>query len=169
MSKRMSETEFWKIIAKFNWKKLGDDAAVIKPAVNALAAWQPAQIRRFEHILAKKLYQIDGIQYAREIGEDAYVDDKTPFSVDWFLYARCVVVANGKEAFAHISKNPADMPKDMDFEALLDVARQAYAQRTGEEFEPETPLSYETFSNKALWLESRRSKPKPAKPARKPK
>ena len=40
------------------------------------------------------------------------------------------------------------MPKDMEFEALLMVARLAYQRKTGEEFDYLPKVSYETFSNR---------------------
>ena len=86
----------------------------------------------------------------REIGEDAYQPGEH-FSVDWFLYVRCVVVANGPAVFASVTSDPAEMPKDCEFEALLSVARMAYERKTAGEFDYVPQVSYETFSNKAGW------------------
>lgn len=146
----MSEEVFWRIIRLFNWKKLGDDDAVIEPAVAALAQMNVADIERFEDILAEKLHTLDTEAHAREIGEEAYRPDKY-FSVDWFLYARCVVVANGPEFYATVLANPAEMPKDGEFESLLYVGPTAYERKTGREIDHGTPLSYETYSNLAGW------------------
>ena len=146
----MSDEVFWQIIGLFNWKKTGDDDAVIKPAVAALARMSEADIERFEDILAEKLYGLDTQAHAREIGEDAYREGKH-FSVDWFLYARCVVVANGRVYYEKVRANPSEMPKDMEFEALLSVGPHAYERKTGRELKHITPLSYETYSNIAGW------------------
>jgi predicted DNA-binding WGR domain protein len=149
-SMKMSEDVFWRIIGLFNWKKLGDDEAVIEPAVNALSQMTVDDIQRFEDTLSEKLYALDTEACAREIGEGAYQSSEH-FSVDYFLYVRCVVVANGLAAFAAVIADPAEMPKDCDFEPLLWVARAAYERKTGGEFEYVPKVSYETFSNKAGW------------------
>ena len=73
------------------------------------------------------------------------------FSVDWFLYARCVVVANGRTFFAQVLSHPEKFPKDMEFEALLAIAAQAYERETGREFDHIASTSYETYSNRAGW------------------
>jgi len=46
--------------------------------------------------MADKLYALDTAAHARHIGEWAYRGPEADtFSPDWFLYVRCVVVANG--------------------------------------------------------------------------
>ncbi|MBK6694307.1 MAG: DUF4240 domain-containing protein [Myxococcales bacterium] len=147
----MSETVFWRIIKLFNWKKTGDDDAVLEPALVALAQMPVENIEKFEAILAEKLFALDTEAHARNTGEDAYVDDVPYFSVDTFLYARCVVVANGEEFFRKVLADPTAMPKDMEFESLLYLSGSAYARKTGSEFEYHPPADYETFSNKAGW------------------
>ena len=82
----MDEQEFWRIIALFNWKRTGNDEAVMKPAVTALAKHSVEEIAAFEEILSRKLYALDTMAHARNIGEDAYVDDSKHFSVDGFLW-----------------------------------------------------------------------------------
>jgi hypothetical protein len=149
----MTEEVFWRIIGLLNWKKLGDDDGVIEPAVAALAQMGESDIERFADLLAEKLYALDTEAHAREIGEECYREGKH-FSVDWFLYTRCVPVANGRQVFETILADPKQMPKDCEFEALLSVAPQAYERKTSQEFEYDTPLSYETFSNAAGWPRS---------------
>ena len=150
----MSEEVFWRIIRLFNWKKLGDDDAVIEPAVAALAQMKISDLEHFEDILARKLYALDTEAHAREIGEYAYQPGKY-FSVDEFLYQRCVVVANGHEFFESVLADPTQMPKDCEFEAILSVAELANERKTGEEFfDHDTPLSYETYSNLEGWRDA---------------
>lgn len=146
----MSEEIFWRVIGLFNWKKTGDDEAVIEPAVKALTEMSLEDIFRFEDLLNQKLYALDTLAHAREIGELAYVPEKY-FSPDGFLYARCVVVANGPELYQSVLSDPSQMPKDMEFEALLTVGPEAYERKTGQEFDHLSPLSYESFSNHAGW------------------
>jgi len=149
-SMKMSEDVFWRIIGLFNWKKLGDDDAVIDPAVKALAKMSQEQILQFEDILGEKLYALDTAAHAKEIGEEAFQPGKY-FSVDWFLYSRCVVVANGRKLFESVIADPTQMPKNCEFEALLSVARQAYENKTGMEFDHISPFCYETYSNRNGW------------------
>ena len=147
----MKEAAFWTLITLFNWGATGDDEAVIKPVVDALSELSTEEIYAFEEILTEKLHALDAKKYAKEIGEDAYVNDEQYFSVDGFLYSRCVIVANGEEFYEHIIKSPTDFPKDMDFEALLYVAQKAYEKKTGKEWGHVSKLSYETYSNKSGW------------------
>jgi hypothetical protein len=109
-----------------------------------------ADIERFEDILAEKLYALDTEAHAREIGDEAFKPGNY-FSVDWFLYERCAVVANGREFHQSVLETPTQMPKDLEFEAILSIARLAYERKTGMEFDHVTPLSCETYSNQTGW------------------
>jgi predicted DNA-binding WGR domain protein len=155
-SMSMSDDVFWRIIGLFNWKKTGDDEAVLEPAVRALAEMSEKDIKRFEDLLAIKLHALDTEAHAREIGEDGYQPDKY-FSPDGFLYARCVVVANGPQFYESVLADPAEMPKDMEFECLLNLASTAFERKTGEEFDHASPLSYESFSNSEGWGKAKKS------------
>jgi hypothetical protein len=149
----MDEAEFWEIIGMLDWTKSGDDSAVCRPVVTALAAKSQASIEAFEEILARNLYALDTEAHAREIGEEAYTGPGEHFSVDWFLYARCCVVANGRRTFESVLEDPRQMPKGMEFESLLEVAAEAFRTKAGKEFTFAPSVSYETFSNKAGWKE----------------
>lgn len=147
----MDEATFWQFVGKLDWKKTGDDEAVCSPVVTALAARSVAAIEAFEEILAQKLHALDTEAHAREIGEEAYIGPGDYFSVDWFLYVRCCVVANGRRIYEAVVKNPKKMFKDMEFEAILGIASSAFEQKTGKEFKFTPSVSYETFSNKDGW------------------
>lgn len=149
-AQEMSEDVFWRIIGLFNWKRTGDDDAVLAPAVKALAQMRVADIQRFADLLAEKLHALDTQAHAREIGEAA-LREGAYFSVDEFLYARCAVVANGRAAFETILADPKQMFKDIEFEAILSVAPCAYERKTKDEFNYDSPISYETYSNRAGW------------------
>ncbi|MEN5231607.1 DUF4240 domain-containing protein [Sphingobacterium faecium] len=148
----MNEEVFWEIISSFNWSKLGNDDAVLKPALKKLICMTVDDIKQFAEILAKKLYELDGLIYASNIGSDSYTGENDHFSADYFLYIRCCVVANGKNFFNHVLTNPTSMPKEMDFEPLLYLADEAYNKKLKTEGEfIETKLSFETFSNVEKW------------------
>lgn len=146
----LTEQRFWELIDLLDWNEEGDDDAVAAPLVNALAALPVRQIFDFADILSQKLYLLDGVEYARHIGESAW-QPGAYFSVDYFLYVRCCAVANGKEAYEKILKNPELMPKDMDFEPLLYVPSDAFEQKTDMTWDYLPAFNVETYSNKAGW------------------
>jgi len=150
----MSEREFWEIVGKLNWDEAGDDEAVVEPVVEYLANKSNQDIFEFEELLAQKLHALDTMAHAKEIGEDAYVSGSDYFSVDGFLYSRCVVVANGKSYFEHVHENPSEFPKDMEFEAILYVAQQAYNKKNNSEWKYVSPTSYETYENTSGWKQA---------------
>lgn len=150
--KPMDEEVFWEIISSFNWKKTGNDDAVLRPALKKLISMTIDDIKQFAEILSAKLYELDGLIYASNIGPDSYKGENKDFSTDYFLYVRCCVVANGKDFFNQVLTNPTNMPKEMDFEALLYLADEAYNKKMKTEGEfIETKLSLETFSNTEKW------------------
>ena len=147
--KPMDEDVFWLLIAQFNWKKSGDDDAVMRPAFKRLLKMEESDIKEFAEILAKKLYDIDGKVYAENMGEE-YREGN--FSSDWFLYVRCCAVANGKEYYYNVLNNPKEMPKDLEFEAILYLAEEVYNKKRKTEDEYlKTKYSYESFSNEEAW------------------
>ncbi|WP_201030528.1 DUF4240 domain-containing protein [Alkalihalobacillus trypoxylicola] len=147
----MDENEFWKIIDMFEWKHAGDDVKVLKKAIKYLSKKSNEEIFAFDDILSKLLYDLDGRVYAQNIGEDAYINDETYFSVDEFLYSRCVVVANGKEFYYEVLDNPDSMPEDMEFESLLYLPNEAFEMKNDDEYQYSPKFDYETFSNESKW------------------
>lgn len=140
--KMMSEDEFWSIISILDWEQQGNDELVLAPAIKALASKSKATICRFEERFAFLMYQIDTKAHANNNGDD---------SADGFVYARCAVIANGREFYEAVLRDPTKMPKDIEFESLLGLASGAYELKTGNEFEYTTGCSYESFSNPAGW------------------
>ncbi len=102
--------------------------------------------------MSEKLHRLDGEQFARHIGENAYGKGNY-FSADIFLYARCCVVANGRLLYEHILQHPEDMPKDLEFEPLLSIADEAYRKKTGKHLEHLPAFNYETGFNSQGWGE----------------
>ena len=129
----LSEAHFWEIISLLDWNKEGDDNAILEPAIARLAAGPVRHIFEFADMLSEKLYTLDTRKYALYIGEDSWSPDKY-FSVDNFLYARCCVVANGKDLYEKVLHDPAQMPKDLTFEALLYLPSEAYEIKTGNHY-----------------------------------
>ena len=144
----MNEEKFWEILSLLDWDKLGDDDAVCKPAIEALAQLGVEEIQRFEDLFTEKLHALDTTAHMDHSGELA------SDSGDLFLYARCAAVTDGREEYEAILADPAKMPKDLEFEALLFLASTAYEKKTGREWDYVSDLSYETGSNKEGWADS---------------
>ena len=157
----MNERTFWEIISAFDWDKSGDDDAVLGPAIDALAAMDREAVFKFDDILSEKLHALDTrvhcrACYAGELDPD---DGDDYISADDFLYCRCVVVANGQDFFMSVVEDPSRMPQDLEFEALLSLPQAAFEQKTGEEYEHVSPVSYESFQNSVGWLPSPATQP----------
>jgi hypothetical protein len=146
----LSEVHFWGIIDKFNWEYEQDNDGVLEPAIEYLSTQPVRHIFEFADILSEKLYALDGRKYAQNIGEDAWLPNRY-FSVDNFLYARCCVVANGKNAYQEVLKNPLSMPKDTTFEDILYVASAAYERKMSKKYNYAPTYPIETYSNKVGW------------------
>ena len=146
---RAMNPDFWGLVAKIDRAQIGetkDDEAALAPLVTALAALPRARIEAFEDDLAAALFALDGKTYAEAAGESGQSDDG-------FLYARCWVVAQGREHYASVLAEPSLMPRDVDawFEPLLDAARAAWEEKTGAEWDHTPPHDWETGSNSAAW------------------
>jgi Protein of unknown function (DUF4240) len=149
MDTSKEEDEFWAIISKLDWNQK-NDAQIIEPAVKALSDKPISAIYYFQNLLSEKLYNLDTKVFAKNIGKNAYSSGKF-FSVDNFLYARCCVIANGREAYEFVINDPIQMPKNITFEALLSLAKDAYHRKTGQTMRYAPSFSIETFSNKLGW------------------
>jgi predicted DNA-binding WGR domain protein len=145
----MDESLFWEILDAFNWKKSGDDDAVMLPAIKRLAALPVEDIFAFDNILAEKLYQLDGKIYAAACYPS---QDANDISADAFLYDRCSVLLNGREFYKNVISTPDKWPVGFEFESLIYLPQQGYSRKIKDEDYPHiTPLSIETCSNKARW------------------
>lgn len=142
-----SEDDFWRVIDKIDWSKK-DSENKIKPAVKMLAKLPLACIYLFADKLSAKLYHLDTRTHAT-----AYAANEPEHfvSADDFLYARCAVVAEGKEYYEKVLSDPSQMPDDIVFEPLLYLADDAFEIKMGIPFNYKPTYNYETQSNKAGW------------------
>jgi Protein of unknown function (DUF4240) len=149
VARKMKENTFWALIGFFDWgRKRPED--IIAATILQLSTYPESDIFAFDECLAQKLHALDTELLARQTGWAA--DNPTSFSVDGFLYARCAVVANGKAFYTKVVKNPALMPPDSSFEAILYIAEKAYRLKTGSDNYDYLPnVSYETFANAKGW------------------
>lgn len=142
----MNEDRFWEVIALLDWTKEGNDDAVIEPAVRYLSGLTASSILSFYDLLSEKLYLLDGRIYA-----ECSTSDEEGISSDLFLYGRCCVVANGRATYEAVLKNPPAFPKDLYFEALLDLPERAWFRKTGKEFDYLPRYMFETGFNPNGW------------------
>ncbi|MBK9338599.1 MAG: DUF4240 domain-containing protein [Lewinellaceae bacterium] len=142
----MNEEQFWSIIALLDWTKKGNDDAVIEPAVRALSSLPEAAILTFYDLLSEKLHLLDGRTYAEHS-----VSESAGISSDLFLYARCCVVANGRDFYESVWSDPSQFPKDLFFEALLDIPERAWFRKTGNPMEHLPKYIFETGFNPNGW------------------
>lgn len=140
---------FWEVVEKIDWSQ-NDDLEKIQPVVDFLSKKTVTEIEQFQENLDYKLYQLDTLQHAKNIGEESFKDEDS-FSGDNFLYVRCCAIANGEQFFQNALNNPNKMPKDVAFEPLLYVAEQAYQKKTNKFFKYKSGYSHETFSNHNGW------------------
>jgi len=144
------EDWFWQVIAKLDWKKTGNNEEIVKPVINYLSTQPNDRIFLFQDILSQKLHALDGQKFAENIGKNAYGKDDY-FSGDDFLYIRCAVVANGKDAYGEILKTPAKIFKDKSFNPLLYLAERAFLQKNKAALNRLPAYNYETFFNENGW------------------
>lgn len=147
----LEEQLFWDIIALLDWTQINNDD-ILAPAIQGLAALPVHYIYLFQDILSEKLFLLDAKKYALHIGEDRWQEGYY-FSVDNFLYARCCVVANGKDAYETILNQPAEMPKNVIFEPLLSLASKAYQLKTKKTFNYTGHYNFETYANENGWTD----------------
>jgi hypothetical protein len=148
---KMDLEGFWKAISFIDDDALEDcdEETAVEPLVAFLSTKSVEDIGIFYEQLAQALFAIDGRDWNEHSGESKDSDDG-------FLYARCYVVAKGKEYYSNVLDNYSLMPKSSEqwAESLLYAASQAWAEVTGkeeEEFDLSTTVSFESVSNEALW------------------
>lgn len=146
-----TEEDFWELLNRLDWTDESDDDRIVEPVVEALTQHPLAHIYRFADILSEKLWHLDTQKHAQVFLDDPELEGY--LSVDDFLYARCAVVANGKEFYYQVLKEPSKMPLDLTYEPLLFIAGTAYERKTGKQFMGPPTFNYETYSNEDGWVD----------------
>ena len=148
-SGKMYDQDFFRFTDMLDWDKQGNDEAVIEPLVSFLAKWGDNVIFAFHDKMAELLFSLDTYNIAKHL-----MENETCFSPDYFLYARCVALVNGKPYYNAILKGRKKLAANMDFETILYVPQKAWERihnEDGDEYLHEAKLNYETYSNKAGW------------------
>ncbi|SFV36831.1 DUF4240 domain-containing protein [Hyphomicrobium facile] len=141
--------EFWSLIEKVDHDSLrmgeGFDRQAVAPLALALSSHSKEDLEAFEERMAQVLYALDGRRFAEAAGMNG--------SSDSFLYARAYVVANGKDYYERVLRDPSLMPKSVEqwCEPLIFVARDVWRARTGRDLNYAASVSFETGSNKSQW------------------
>ncbi|MFD9575354.1 DUF4240 domain-containing protein [Streptomyces sp. NPDC059982] len=146
----MTWDEFWKLIGYLDGH--ADELHCVQ--LTAILAQRPAgEITEFGERLAEALYRLDQEQFKALPVTDP---DRPRFQTDdHFLYARCAVVAAGREVYEGVLSTSAGFAPytatAMEGESLLYVASQAYLHVTGREWDMRTRYCVETRSNPEGW------------------
>lgn len=143
-----SEAEFWSLIDSIDWSA-EDSRVKLEPVVQSLAAMPVSSICLFADWLSKLLYKLDTRAHALAYA----IDEPDGFvSADDFLYARCAVVAEGKDYYEQVLRDSSLMPNEITFEPLLYLADDAFEVKMGIPFNYRPAYNYETRSNEKAWL-----------------
>lgn len=145
----VNDATFWSLIELLDWDYEGDDDRVVEPLVAALAELSAEDVHAFQEVLAAKLYALDGRAWTPPEGMEI-AGEPDEFDIDPFLETRCVAIANGRDFYERVLREPSRMPHDREFGALFDVVAAA-CERAGYDFEGDTAVSAATFSNRAGW------------------
>jgi hypothetical protein len=146
--------DFWDLIDLLGGRA---DPDACDRLAQVLATRSKAVVIGFADRLAEALYRIDRADLAAFPHLDVTDEDglPLPLSDDAFLYARCGVVAAGREAYARVLADPAAFcpytSREYDGEALLYVAEDAWEALTGRPWEHVEPFDDESGANAEGW------------------
>lgn len=138
----LEDEVFWNLIDLIDWKKRNP----MNPLIRRLKKDTEETIFAFEETLSHKLFLLDTPAHAGITDQP-----EACLSVDAFLYARCAVIAKGKDCFSQTVKNATAINMEWNAEELLEVASEAYSKKTGEPFDYSSSYDYETYSNRLAW------------------
>ncbi|WLV24083.1 DUF4240 domain-containing protein [Aciduricibacillus chroicocephali] len=145
----MPDKTFWEVIDLIQL----DADEPLEEAMEKLLSFSEEQIEQFEETLSRKLYNLDTKKHADGMSKSV-IDGEEYFSPDFFLYVRCLCVAKGKEFYEACLKDPSLMQGidyEYEFEELLELASEAYEEKTGHEMDYIPYFDYETYSNEKGW------------------
>jgi hypothetical protein len=149
----MTDEEFWELIAGLHGKADPEGIAALTENLSQGAA---ERIGAFAEHLASALHALDSRdRMAQPVRDTADGPDSPafPLSKEVFLYARCAVVAAGRDTWQRVVDEPEAMSGtwDLGAEELLYVAPVAFEHKTGSDWTHRTAVAYETGSNVEGW------------------
>lgn len=148
----MDDHEFWALVSLVRRCPPATGQAAFAPLEEELARRDEAEIKKFEDILAQRLYDLD----RSELAAVPSAATGLPLSGDSFLYCRAAVVLAGEPAYRSVLADPEKFGSytgtgGPEAEFLLYVAQHAYESSTGKEWDHVSPVDYETGSNLPGW------------------
>ena len=149
----MTWDDFWKLIATLGGRADYDSCTRL---TNVLALREVQEITGFGERMAESLYRLDQERFGRlPVANMGSPDAPFPQSGDHFLYARCAVVAAGRDVYEGVFADPSGFgpftAPALAGEWLLYVAQNAFEVVTGEEWDRRTQYSFESYSNRDGW------------------
>lgn len=143
----LTEDTFWTIIELLNKENEISKTEILQPAVNTLCLFSEENIQNFANIQARLLHQLDTKAHA----EASMKKTEDNVSADGFLYARCAVIAAGKDFYYQVLETPSEFPAGVFFESLLQLPFLAYEKKTGKQWDFIPDFNFESFFNQAGW------------------
>jgi hypothetical protein len=112
---------------------------VVPALENNLNELGKEELFKFDHILERKLYEIDR----------AEIQEQTDGSDDGFLYARGFIVAMGEEYYTAVNKDSKKALMDFECEDICYLSYHLYENKFGDM--PESEISRESCTNPNGW------------------
>ena len=117
---------FWKTMKLCDRNFEGDDDKVLQPVVDYLSEKDDSVIFQFDDELWNLLHSLDTEKIIERYTKNS---DFLYASDDCFLYWRCFVLLGGKKYYNAVKTGKNGIRYNCEFEALLYVARNAWAKK----------------------------------------
>ncbi|SHH74936.1 DUF4240 domain-containing protein [Cognatishimia maritima] len=142
----MDRASFWSLIELIEGDGKDDSSTNLEPLISELSKKSGEQIADFYEMLAQVTHALDTSQHYRRFSWFRGHSDT-------FLYTRLSVVAQGSSFYHQVLENPKMFPKRSSrwLEELLYVADEAFRKSTGGEFDRDSTVCIESFSNEKGW------------------
>ncbi|MFF8773064.1 DUF4240 domain-containing protein [Kitasatospora sp. NPDC015120] len=146
----MDRSEFWRIVDSSVSPDMHETVTRIEEKLESLSG---DEITSFHDRLSEVLFDLDrrdlneaGYSFSGAYEADGQGDDD-------FLFARCAVVVSGSKVYQEVLKDPSAFATAWDWcgQDVLNVIEEAYEEVTGDVWEHDSPVDYETGSNTAAW------------------
>ena len=144
----MPDDEFWAFLDLLQGSRTEQNTTNFDRLMASLTEAGPPKIGEFYETLVLKTHALDTEPHYRSFS-------MIPGISDDFLYFRLAIVASGKDRYEQVLMNPREFPSywtpNCWNEQLMYVADYAYRAATGEDFNRESSVSIESFSNRKGW------------------
>lgn len=122
----------------------GDDDAIVEPLISYLARSGDEAIFAFDDKMAELLYALG----TQKVADHMDGDGTHIFSVEDFLYARCVALVNGESTYQAVLNGTQKLRWDIEFRPILYVPAKAWARlHNKSRYDYPHKYSYEVFDS----------------------